>query len=257
MKYLKSSIGFFIIFNIFMGCSPSDLRSPEIKKKSFTAGDKISVISTLNSFLPNGSRPQDWKEKTKWKLILTDTWSSSLLRRFTILTTNSQKMQLEIEKNGNLRLEILSGENIYKVYRIEGKNVFYGNGNVPVKDSTAKLYIESLAMYVRLPMIIPDFSILLAAEEKSLFSVFATNGTLEPTSLENQYVYVFNKEKKELGHIQFTYREVYQSYKGFLKYSETKEKGGFKYPTKIQIKETLEEQASVHEIKILDFFIGE
>ncbi len=240
-----------------MGCSPSDLRSPEIKKKSFTAGDKISVISTLNSFLPNGSRPQDWKEKTKWKLILTDTWSSSLLRRFTILTTNSQKMQLEIEKNGNLRLEILSGENIYKVYRIEGKNVFYGNGNVPVKDSTAKLYIESLAMYVRLPMIIPDFSILLAAEEKSLFSVFATNGTLEPTSLENQYVYVFNKEKKELDHIQFTYREVYQSYKGFLKYSETKEKGGFKYPTKIQIKETLEEQASVHEIKILDFFIGE
>jgi hypothetical protein len=257
MKYLKRSIGFFIILNIFMGCSPSDLRSPEIKKKSFTAGDKISVISTLNSFLPNGSRPQDWKEKTKWKLILTDTWSSSLLRRFTILTTNSQKMQLEIEKNGNLRLEILSGENIYKVYRIEGKNVFYGNGNVPVKDSTAKLYIESLAMYVRLPMIIPDFSILLAAEEKSLFSVFATNGTLEPTSLENQFVYVFNKEKKELDHIQFTYREVYQSYKGFLKYSETKEKGGFKYPTKIQIKETLEEQASVHEIKILDFFIGE
>jgi hypothetical protein len=50
---------------------------------------------------------------------------------------------------------------------------------------------------------------------------------------------------------------VYQSYKGILKYSETKEKGGFKYPTKIQIKETPEDPGSVHEINILDFFIGE
>jgi len=257
MKYLHRSIGFFLIFNLLMGCSPSDLRSPEIKKRSFTAGDRQSVISTLNSFLSKGSRPQDWKDKAKWKIILTDTWSSSLLRRFTILTSNTQKMQLEIEKNGNLKLEILSGENIHKVYRIEGNEVFYGDGNIPVKDSTAKLYIESLAMYVKLPMLISDFSILLSSEEKSLFFVFATNGTLEPNSLENQYVYVFNKEQKILDHIQFTYREVYQSYKGILKYSETKEKGGFKYSNKIQIKETPQDPGSVHEINILDFFIGE
>ena len=80
---------------------------------------------------------------------------------------------------------------------------------------------------------------------------------MEPNSEENQYVYVFNKELKELEHIQFTYREVYKSYKGILKYSETKEKGGFKYSNKIQIKETPEDLGSVHEINILDFFIGE
>ena len=59
MKYLHRSIGFFLIFNLLMGCSPSDLRSPEIKKRSFTAGDRQSVISTLNSFLSKGSRPQE------------------------------------------------------------------------------------------------------------------------------------------------------------------------------------------------------
>ena len=99
MKYLNRFIGFLLIFNLLVGCSPVDLRSPEIKKRSFSAADKQSVISTLNSFLSKGSRPQDWKDKTKWKIILTDTWSSSLLRRFTILTSNTQKMQLEIEKN--------------------------------------------------------------------------------------------------------------------------------------------------------------
>ncbi len=255
---MKSFLSFFLLPAIlFMNihCSPSDLRSTKIKSKSFSDSEKSIVISNLNLLLEKGLRPQDWNEKTKIKLVFTDTWTSSLLRRFTILTSNSQKMQMVIEKNGIIKLEILDGDNPIRNYRIQDSQIYYGVDEKPTKDEKAKIYIESLVTYLMLPIKITEFSILLDESNGDSYSVFATYDSPEPHPKRDQYVYHFDKKNKTLDHIIFTYRDVYQSYQGVLQYSNYMDSGSKRYPAKIQIKDTLQDQKSVHEIQILDFFI--
>jgi hypothetical protein len=258
IKCMISSLYIFLLpvtLFIFIHCSPSDLRSTKIKLKVNSGSEKSLVISNLNSLLEKGLRPQDKKEKFKFKAVFKDTWSSSLLRRFTILTTNSQKMQIEVEKNGDVKLEILDGTNSIQNYRVKDHLVYYEKDEKPTKDDRAKIYIESLVTYISLPMLISEFSILLDESNEDFYSVFATNESPEPDPKRDQYVYRFDKKKKELDHILFTYRDVFQSYQGVLQYSNYLESGSQKYPSKIQIKDTLKDATSVHEIQILEFFI--
>lgn len=171
----------------------------------------------------------------------TDAWSSRVLRWFTPLKDDRSSFQLQ-EAGAN------------SVVTIPGLPPFV------LKDSELtgwdRIYVESLRLYIRLPLAIARAYNPAYLGEKTLgmetYAAFFFNlrpGNWNDPSL-NQFIAYYPKGSSKLRLVQFTYRDLSRSYVGWLRYGPEKDFAGFPYPSYVSILDDWNEQDAVHTVEI-------
>ncbi|MCB1143290.1 MAG: hypothetical protein H7A24_12430 [Leptospiraceae bacterium] len=247
---------FFILgliwISIFSSCKLADLRTDEVRSlpddsNSSGALEILSILSKDHSFT-------EWEKSENLKIILTDEWSSSFMRYFTPLDSNSEQLSLVLNlKSGSMKIEFLTGSQKGKIYLYAKNTVSSQDGSKP--PTSAKLYFESLSLYLRLPILLERFKHIQILKDifplrgNNYKRIFATDGSLPANSDSDQYMYYISEEKY-IHAIEFTYRKVFDSYRGFLVFQNYKEINKKNFPFSISIREDLENESFVHNLNI-------
>ncbi|MDX1961466.1 MAG: hypothetical protein SFU98_23055 [Leptospiraceae bacterium] len=242
---------FATITSFISSCLLSDVRTDSLKKEKIDSSKAKEYISkNLNSIHKTNS----WQEISELEFILVDEWASSFIRGLTILPENKQKLKVRLQtKSGEITIEFLDGKEKGKIFGIE-KNLSY-LGNKKENFPKAKIYLESLSLYLRLTFLLENFKLYgLASEEytienKKFTQIFATNGLENPESKFDQYLFLINSLGK-IENIIFTYREVFDFYKGNLKLENYDKLKDIEYPKLITINDSPKDTNFTHRLII-------
>lgn len=183
-----------------------------------------------------------------------DLWSSWFWR---LTPLGAQQASFELRANSErmrLRLPAQDLEFLWEAGTIRKKHVAEASW-VPHESWLDRLYLESLALYLRLPLLIarahnhaatgPHPTA--ARQDQGLFF------TLEPAShlKIDQFVAYFNRETLAIKALRFTYRDLSPAYTGWLRWDDRRATPFGPYPFHIRIQETYDAPLSDHEL-ILD-----
>lgn len=171
----------------------------------------------------------------------TDSWSSRVLRWFTPLQDNRSSFQLQ-EAGAN------------SVVTVPGEAPFV------LKDSELsgwdRIYVESLRLYVRLPLAVAAAYNPVYLGERTLgtdsYAAFFFNldpGNWNDPSLD-QFIAYYPKGSSKLTLVQFTYRDLSRSYVGWLRFGSDKAFAAFPYPSSISILDDWNSRDAVHTVEI-------
>ena len=192
--------------------------------------------------------------KEKLRISGFDRWNSTFLRWLTPLQTNEGSFVATIDSvTGEHQLELLANHTFgYDGLVNSWKNKSTGS----VSSSMERIYIESLLLYLQLPLMIGDgkqqtilpSEIIRDKTYHRMFFMLEEGDTKDPQ--KDHYVGYWNTETNLLEYMLFTYRDLYASYKGTLFFSDYQEMSGIRYPTSIAIQNSITSAKDVHRIHV-------
>ncbi len=247
------------LFQFLVNCTLSDIRPKSIQNKQLQTSETNSSLEMISKTLDVGLQSKSWTKLKKLQFVLVDDWKSSFVRNFTILKNNTTKMKVEIFSNGEMILEILEGSQKGEVYGIHSGFCYKGVKMTKDNSSSLKTYIESLRLYLLMAIHLEKYPYILTAssEDPSYSIVFASNSEEALSSKSDQYLYYLDSKTGLVSYVQFTYREVFSFYKGFLKLDQYQSYGNKKFPNRIQIQDEMNSTEYVHSIQIEKFLVEE
>jgi hypothetical protein len=247
------------LFQFLVNCTLSDIRPKSIRNQKLQVSDTNKSLELISKSLDTGLQSKNWTQWKKLEIVLVDDWKSSFVRNFTILKNNTTKMKVEIFPNGEMVLEILEGSQKGEIYGIQSGFCYKGLSVTKDNSSSLKTYIESLRLYLLMAINLEKYKFILpVSSEDSSFSIyFATNSEEALSSNSDQYLYYLDAKTGLVSYVQFTYREVFSFYKGFLKLDQYQSYKNKKFPNRIQIQDEIKSKEYVHSIQIEKFLIEE
>ncbi|MCC5813415.1 MAG: hypothetical protein JJT78_01545 [Leptospira sp.] len=254
--------GFFIssIFIIFsFGCSFADLRNETLKQEPIPEDLTDKASSILVSPIDPGLDPLKWRDVRGMELFLIDYWNSGFVRMFTPVPERVQAMKVKLSFFSNTAsIRFTDGKGRGKVIGIDNGEPYIIDpklGKVMNSDNEIRIYVESLRLYILLPFIVNAFNNIAYMDEMEYSGsrydeIFATNGDWKPSEDFDQYRLYVRKDTGAIEFIRFTYRDVFNSYKGLLHYEEYTNLSGKLFPMKIAIKDDFSDSSFVHQLQI-------
>jgi len=242
-----------------ISCQLADLRNGQFEDGEVPEDLIQEGKLKLNQPVDPALNPEKWKNVDTIELFLIDYWNSSFVRFFTPIPESVQAMKATISSNStNMKLEFTDGRYRGKILGIENGESYTIDkelGKVFSKDSELKLYLESLRIYILLPIIAHKFEKIyfignLGIGERSYSEIFATNGSWTPSKDFDQYKILIREDTGSIEFIHFTYRDVFDSYKGVLHYEDYTELNGRMIPFKISIKDDIIDNSFIHHLQI-------
>ncbi len=227
-----------IFLLVFGNCKIADLSSPPILSKLEENQTKAKQVLGANPSTPLPSFIQ---------VELEDEWKSDIIRWMTPLSSSREKVSLRFKPGFDateISAQILENKDSRKSIS-------------PSSGSLAKTYLESLSLYIQFPIIYKNFSkVAFSHHEKvnnqQYLVFYAAQNSWEAIQEEDQYLFYINEQTKSLDYAKFTYRNMMNNYIGILKFENYKKIGSMNYPLMISIQDSLEDQAFIHRIHILE-----
>lgn len=238
-----------------ISCSIADLR-PKDHRGIEPSESKIQ--NSLETFmLPRERQIRKWSSLKKVEMTVTDSWNSWLVRQFTPLDYSETRMRISLYPlSSDIKVTFADRESTSGFELRSGKLYQFEAGTeTSISDSSTKLYLESLSLYLRLPLEIQELDFFLQlpserVENREFLKYYASNSGFELSGSSDQYICYVNQPQHEVNFIEFTYREVMESYRGVLEYLDYADQNGISYPHRIQIKDNITEDSFIHEIRI-------
>ncbi|WP_411824137.1 LBF_0142 family lipoprotein [Leptospira sp. 'Mane'] len=255
----KNPIFFLSIIIFAFSCKLADLRpniiasagkNPDLQKKALLLINNPSDIKLA---------PEDWIKYKQIQFTLKDVWHSKLVKFFTPIKENEQRMKVHIDfEKDIIEIELLNGPNKGIVYGLVKKDVYQiapDTGKVFTGEDEVRIYLESLRLYLLLAWKIRDYEILLYSGEteklgKNYETVYATTVQAEATPDTDQYLAYYERETGAVEWVEFTYRELFSWYRGVIKFGYYEDWNGKLYPRRITILDKFTDEDFVHEIRI-------
>ncbi|TGN11068.1 LBF_0142 family lipoprotein [Leptospira ilyithenensis] len=255
----KNPIFFLSIIVFAFSCKLADLRpviiatagkNPDLQKKAVLLINNPSDIKLV---------PEDWTKYKQIQFTLKDVWHSKLVKFFTPIKENEQRMKVHIDfEKDTIEVEMLNGQNKGIVYGLVKKDAYQiapDTGKVFTGDDEVRIYLESLRLYLLLAWKIRDYEILLYSGEaerlgKNYETVYATTVQAEATPDTDQYLAYYERETGAVEWVEFTYRELFSWYRGVIKFGYYEDWNGKLYPRRITILDKFADVDFVHEIRI-------
>jgi hypothetical protein len=237
----------------------ADLRNGKFENGEIPSSLIDKGNSMLNEPFDPALSPEKWKKVDTLEIFLIDYWNSSFVRFFTPVPEPVQAMKATISLNStNIKVEFTDGKSRGKILGIENGEGYIIDkelGKVYSKESDLKLYLESLRLYILLPFIAHKFEKIyfmgeMGIGERNYSEIFATNGSWTPSKEFDQYKFLIRNDSGSIEFVQFTYREVFDSYKGVLHYEDYTNLNGRLVPLKISIKDGLVDESFIHQLQI-------
>lgn len=238
-------------------CSAADLRTPELLQPGAAApGDGSSSLVAAQPELCRRGLSSAAEVRIKAR----DIWSSSLLRQFTPLPSNDERLEF-VWRPGepDVRAEFLGGERRGEFIGVrDGRAYSIVDGREELNDAAGvRVYLESARLYMEAPCSLATLGEARIAGEREINGerydlVFVSSAVSELSQEKDQYLAWIAKNNAQLLMIQFTYRELYASYSGALMYSELKPLGPAPYFTQIDVTDGPDDAQPVHALILED-----
>lgn len=238
-------------------CSAADLRTPELLQPgaaSPSAG--VALLADARPELCGRGMSSAGEVRIKAR----DIWTSSLLRRFTPLPSNDERLEF-VWRPGepDVRAEFLGGERQGEFIGVrDGRAYSIVDGREELDDAAGvRVYLESARLYMEAPCSLATLGESRLAGEREINGerynlVFVSSAVNELSSEKDQYLAWIAKNNAQLSMIQFTYRELYASYAGALHYSELKPLGPAAYFSRIAVTDGPDDAEPVHVLVLED-----
>lgn len=256
----------------------ADLRTDAIKNQGIDSDRMTQDGRRLLTAAAEAAGLKAYQTKLKrgetLTLIVTDSWSSSLLRGFTPLPANQTRLQLVIRPGPITAIEATAtdiktgSQDAALRFGIKGGAGYFTNPSDPDEnragaDATdVKIYLESLWLYLSLPLHLafkPQAAMAAyalptaggpASRDREWDRVFVSPGGAEPSPERDQYILWLDPRNNQTGFVEFTYREVFEFYSGALYYSDLRAVDGVIFPHEIKVTDGIDDPESVHTIQI-------
>ncbi len=219
--------------------TPVQLQRKE--KGALTEANRNVALKNLSSY-----QRKYFKKSFGGHFELEDQWSSIWTYMLTPLDDQIQTLSVSLSNSSS---QYHFGKN-NKVKLAVSEPYYPTNEGLSYLD---KLYFYSLDYYLRLPHLITTYSnVYQLTPSKTEFRLFAS------TSLENpfdprsdQLIIHLNKRTLKLTAIQFTFRRLRQSYRGWIIYGPLKKYQKMSYPSFFTIQRSRHQKGFDHKIKVL------
>jgi hypothetical protein len=254
-----SRLLYFVFIPLLFSCQISDLRNDQLQGEIIPQEIQTKGRSLLVDTIDPALSPSKWHLDGGLELFLIDYWKSPLVRFFTPIPEPVQAMKVTIYfQNKNMEITFTDGKNRGKILGIENGESYSIEkdlGKVFNKDNEVKLYLESLRLYILLPILASQMEKLaylgdVGIGEKSYSEVFGTNGSWAPEKESDQYRFLVQNDSGRIEYIVFTYREVFESYKGILHYEDYTMLNGKLFPMRIAVMSNLSDETFIHQLQI-------
>jgi hypothetical protein len=253
------SILIYLFLPFLLSCQISDLRNEQLSGEIISEDIQTKGRSLLVDPIDPALTPSKWQLEGGLEIFLIDYWKSSLVRFFTPIPEPVQAMKVKIYfQSKNMEITFTDGKNRGKILGIENGETYTIDkdlGKVFNKDNEVKLYLESLRLYILLPILASRMEKLaylgeVGMGEKSYSEVFGTNGNWTPEKESDQYRFLIQNDSGRIEFIVFTYREVFESYKGILHYQDYTLLNGRLFPMRISVKSEFSDESYIHQLQI-------
>ncbi|WCL49334.1 LBF_0142 family lipoprotein [Leptospira sp. GIMC2001] len=250
---------FLFITFLQISCAIADLRTDLLINGDVPADIQKKARDLLSDPIDPSLSPLKWSKVEALEFYMVDYWNSSLVRFFTPVPEPVQAMKVRLSLNNtNMDITFTDGSQRGKIYGLENGEPFViedASGKVFIKDSEVKVYLESLRLYLLLPTMLHKYESLAYLGEIGLgdhfyHEIFATNGSFEISENHDQYISYTRKDTGAIEFIQFTYRDVFDSYRGVIHYENYTLVDGKSIPMKIAITNSLLDEDFVHQFQI-------
>jgi|GEM_PF-1084619 len=201
----------------------------------------------------------DWGKTPVVQFVLTDVWNSSFVRFFTPVPIPEQRLKVTIDRSKSQFIaEFLNGPKSGLILGLDKREPFQiapDTGKVYTGDDEVRVYLESLQFYLQIVWELNKYPIFQYAGESQKLGMeyqmlYATKGKPEAHPENDQILAYLESRTGALEYVEFTYREVFKSYKGLLKLGTYEDWNGKLFPRKISILDNWDSTQFVHEIRI-------
>lgn len=257
--FFISSLSLLISLIFIFQCSLADLRNGNFEEEPIPEHLTQKATELLLSPIDPGLDPLKWNEVRGLELFLVDYWDSGFVRMFTPVPERVQAMKLKVSVHSNSAIiRFTDGKGRGRIIGVENGDPFVIDpklGKVMNSDNEIKTYVESLRLYILLPFIVHGFKNIahmgeMGVGDAQYDEIFATDGDWTPSPDYDQYRLYVRKGSGAIEFIRFTYRDVFNSYKGLLHYEEYTNLQGKLFPMKIAIKDDFSDAGFVHQLQI-------
>ena len=236
-----------LVFVLF-GCRTADLR-PEAWRDGGPPADAVARgAEAWERSLEARGRAAAFTAQ-ELSVTATDLWSSTFYRWFTPLERNDADLRAGfalIEGNENVIVTLLPEG---KIVGVVGGNAFAGQGGAR---KGAALYAESLRVYTLLPFWRGEHVAYVGRDRwrGREFDVVWGSASAELSDEVDQYLFWIDPRNQNVVRIDFTYRDLWDSYQGTLAYYEYELDESIVFPRRIQILDSPDDAEFVHEIRL-------
>jgi hypothetical protein len=249
------------------GCQTADLRTDAMAGLEPGADDIENARNVYTAALERlGGYDKFRRFKTK-KLKGTDIWYSGWVRWLTPVTETRQTFEVHIQSDPpEIRYRFLNGKRQGEVIGVDQTGAYSeAQGERKHTDSSSiRLYLEPLRDYFEWPFTLLDSRLLLHAGSRTIRGrrydlIFATDGGMAPSEQYDQFIVYIDHNTGRIDYVEFTLRELTQSYRGTLHYTDYREVAGLWVPFTIGVGDTVEDEAHVHvfEFDQINFMPGD
>ena len=201
-----------------VACSSANLKSAEINTKQKTTNQGVDLYQSYYN--------QNCKQiPKKIQFSGTDTWPSWLIRQFTPIDSEVQRIQGEITKEAFL-LTLIDGENEKRSFKLEADELYrFEEGSFkPYSSSKTKIYLSSTRDYITfrcglLQNQVRNNLSMIKTSDANYKRMFLSKSETFNDEVD-QYIVHINDTSKQLDAIQFTMRNFMKSYSGYALYKE-------------------------------------
>lgn len=241
-------------------CSAADLRTPELLQATAQSGASTEAAADrLAAARPELCR-SGLSSAAEVRIKARDVWASGLLRQFTPLPSNDERLEF-VWRPGHpdVRAEFLGGARQGEFIGVrDGRAYSIVEGREEIDDAAGvRVYLESARLYIEAPCTLATLGDARPAGEREIDGqrydlVFVSSAVNELSSESDQYLAWIVKNNSQLALIQFTYRELYSSYAGALHYSGLATLGPAAYFTRIAVTDGPDDSSPVHALLLED-----
>ena len=228
-----------LLLTISLGGCLADIRPGKLRE-----GDPGSDAERQGRALLDRSRVQHggdaaWAGHQTAEVVLSDHWNGLFVNMFNPWPERDQRMRFRHQlRTFYAQAEFLNGDaagerwglQAWRTYRIDpdGSVDFSENGDI-------RFIIPTVQYFLELPFRIHEATIVRAAGTQTIRGrvydrVFATWSTVEPNTVDDQYVIYVARDTGRMEKVEYTVRDIMRNITGTMHYADFRQVGGLMVP---------------------------
>jgi hypothetical protein len=236
------------------GCQLADLRTEALRNAE--PGDR-QIETARHIYMGALDRLGGYARYQRFQVKIlkgTDIWHSTWVRWFTPVTEDRQAFEVQIRQSPDvIRYRFLNGKRRGDVIGVDPTGTFYESRQQRryTDSSSVRLYLEPLRDYFEWPFKLMESPILVNAgsrviRDRTYDLIFAATGGMAPSKTHDQFLIYIHRQTGRIDYLEFTLRDLMQSYKGALHYLDYRESSGLRVLARIGVGDTVTDDTYVH-----------
>lgn len=255
MRKLRSFLIILSLVSTMQGCATVDIRSEQLQLSGLDKSRQERAQALIAQV-----KQDQFDRYNRLMIEARDVWKTTFIRWLTPIPQSDQLLQLDFElKMDKAEMRYLNGKQKSQVLGIfEGQTyVLRGNEKIPKKNRKIELYLAPVRDYFIWPFTLMNSNILVYDGEDELNSrkyhkIFATNGTFEPQSNNDQFILWINQETMNIDYIEFTLRDLMKSYRGAVYYQDFRIVNDMFVAHRLQLLDSINQEQYSHEFIVTE-----